>query len=291
MDASPCRDREPETPRAKALVEAANHQTDHVHSHMIISPAELGSWTATAVRELFWNGIVVLPWVWTVADAAEFRAHLQRQPCYTAHVVKHSTGKAMTWGEAREHEMICHPMRATVTAPGFMEYVLPLTAVAEKVFGEPARLFSCNSFWTRPGKDADNPHVQEWHRDRDDRKFLALFMYGTDVRTKDDGWHEFALRTNKNNDNQNRTPYPTETIRNITGPAGTFFLADSSGLHIGRKPKHGERLLSWARWCVSERPYSYVFDELAPIPGSFVPCEKPNEALQQATSLVVDWTR
>ena len=258
---------------------------------MIIPPAELSAWAATAVRELYWNGIIILPWVWPRAEIEEFREHLKRQPCYTAHVVKHSTHKAMAWDEAREHEIICHPMQATVTAPHFVDFVLPLTAIAEQFFGEPARLFSCNSFWTRPGKDADNPNVQVWHRDRDDRKFLALFMYGTDVLSEPDGWHEFALRTNKTNDGMNRDPYSHEPVQTITGPAGTFFLADSSGLHRGLKPRHGERLLSWARWCVSERPYSYSFDELAPVPASAIPCERPDAALQRQTSLVIDWAK
>lgn len=256
---------------------------------MIIPPAELSAWLPTAVRTLYWDGIVRLPWTWTRYEALQFRLYLRNYDCFNSHVLVHSDKTPRKFDDSFGEELLCHRMETTVTAPGFMEFILPLTEVAEQLFGEPAKLFSCNSFWTRPGKQPNSPHIQEWHRDRDDRKFLALFMYGTDVLEDGAGPHLFAKGTHRKIEETNREPTADEPIERIYGPAGTFFFSASYGLHMGLKPRSHERLLSWARWCVSDEPYSYKFDGLKPIPASHIPCEKPTDALQDKTKLVIDW--
>ena len=149
-------------------------------------------------------------------------------------------------------------------------------------------MYSLNAFWSRPGNADDNPDIQKWHRDRDDTKFLALFMLATSVAIEKQGAHLYAKGTHRHGDTGNHAPRG-EPIERITGPAGTCWLADPSGLHVGLKPRMGERLLAWARWGVSYKPRSYGWDQLEPVPASRIGVFLPTQAIAESTSLIVDW--
>ena len=107
-------------------------------------------------------------------------------------------------------------------------------------------------FWTRPGTAAIRADIQDFHRDADDDRFLAMFFYLNDVLNDDAGPHDLIG--------------PDGVCRTVVGPAGTVFLADTSLPHRGRKPTSGERGMAWYRYGVSDRPAANVWDKIEPVP-------------------------
>ncbi len=87
-----------------------------------------------------------------------------------------------------------------------------------------------------------------------------MFVYGTDVLCEEDGPHRFVLGSH------DESTIGAHVAPPVLGPAGTTFLADTRGLHMGVKPTSTEpRLIVWARYGVSERPWAYGQDQLAPV--------------------------
>ena len=248
---------------------------------MIIPPSELAAWKDQALKALYWDGVVSLPWVWPANEIVEYQNYMRSRPLYNAHVMAKSDGVPRKLGEA---ETLSYDMADTVAAPHFFEFAVQFTDIVEEYLGSTPHMYSLNAFWTKPGSSALNPDIQMWHRDRDDTKFLALFMYGTDQI--DDGLHHYVKDSHRQNDGQHRPPLPHEEVVSMAGPAGTLFFEDASGLHMGDKPNKDARLLAWARWCVSSRPQSYDWDNLRPVKiGSY----RPSQKIMESTRLVVDW--
>lgn len=78
------------------------------------------------------------------------------------------------------------------------------------------------------------------------------------------------------------------STRTVYGPPGTAFLADTRGLHMGERPTTGPRLLLWARWGVSERPWAYDNDQTVPVDRATLGDRYPNDSrLRELVSLVV----
>ena len=262
---------------------------------MLVPPSELSAWKDTALKSLYWDGIVKLPWVWPESEVQEYVSYMKSRPMFNAHVKAKSDGVPRKWGEC---EVLSYDMADTVAAPHFFEFAIQFTDIVEAYLGSPPHMYSLNAFATFPGVKAPNPDIQLWHRDRDDTKFIALFLYGSDVNSDSFGPHMFAKGSHRNNDGGHHPP--TEPVDIIYGRAGTAFLEDPSGLHLGVKPREGERLLAWARWCVSEMPQSYQWDALKPVSWTtfVLPCldgqfrRDPipiTPATRESTKLVVDW--
>lgn len=104
-----------------------------------------------------------------------------------------------------------------------------------------------------PDKDA----AQEYHWDLERIRWIRFFIYLTDVTTTT-GPHCFVKGTHKTNgiarkyldqgygrfsDESVITEYGINNIMEFTGIKGTIIAEDSRGLHKGKVPLHGERLL------------------------------------------------
>ena len=83
-------------------------------------------------------------------------------------------------------------------------------------------------------------HTQKIHRDGDDYKFLAFFVFLTDI-DENNGPHIFYPRT------QNGSDDLSEKVV-ITGKAGTAVLADTFAWHHGAPLKEGKRMLMYNRF-------------------------------------------
>jgi hypothetical protein len=197
------------------------------------------------------------------AALAAITDHLAKAPVFDAHVWALSSRAAHTLDEGLE--TACSTMETVATAPGMLDLVDQFTPLAEAYFGEPALLYSLNAFWTAPGPSVPNSNIQSWHRDRDDRKFLVMFIYGSDVLAPEDGTHLYA-RGSHRDDSANGGE-----VVEVRGQAGTIFFADTSGRHFGLKPTRGRRMMLWARWGVTDPPPVYLHDELAPVARVKVP--------------------
>lgn len=163
-----------------------------------------------------------------------------------------------------------------------IEWALDYTEIARRYLKAEPKLYSVNAFWSRPSLDPPMQDLQTWHRDHDDERFIALFMYGTDVIGDPYGPHCFKLGSHRAEIDE--TKYKTAKI---FGAAGTAFLADTKGLHLGIKPQIGYRLLLWARWCVNDKPWAYINDKLEPVDRALLGSRYPTDPVLQETIRMV----
>jgi hypothetical protein len=109
-------------------------------------------------------------------------------------------------------------------------------------------------WWTAPHAGDDlSVAAQLFHSDRDRLSFVKAFAYLTDVGP-DQGPHVYVLGSHHDrpltlradrrySDEEVAAHYPAESHLAVEGPAGTVFLADTRGLHRGRPPRSGHRLV------------------------------------------------
>jgi len=210
-----------------------------------------------------------------MAGAKGMLAFLETRQTYHGHVkgasvAAHQPGNSTCWAP-----------EDVLRAPGFFEFVMALTPVVRRYLSAEPLLYSVNAFTTYPLNGPMNPDIQMWHRDRDDVRFLALFVYLTDVPTMAAGAHLFQAGT------QDSLKNGGPTVQVLGGP-GTAFLANTSGLHMGVRPTARPRTMAWARWCITDPPASYVWDKQAPCDRGVLGDRFPSdETLQSSIRLVV----
>lgn len=208
-----------------------------------------------------------------MVGASEMLAYLQTRPQYHGHVkgasvAPHQPGNSTCWAP-----------EDVLRAPHFVEFVTGFTALAGEYLGQPPLLYSVNAFTTYPVSGPMNPDIQDWHRDKDDVKFVALFVYLTDVLSRNDGAHLFKSGSHVG------AGGPAQMV---LGAAGTAFVADTRGLHMGVRPTTCPRTIAWARWCVTDPPASYLWDQQQPCSKDVLGARYPSDAgLQASMRLVV----
>jgi hypothetical protein len=145
----------------------------------------------------------------------------------------------------------------------FVRFALqsPILQVANAYFGCWAKLRFYNVWRNFPTETAPQ-RSQLWHRDREDRAILKMFVYLTDVDrgagplTYAPGTHakgpirqeaDSFLETNRKNprstDEQMAAVVPAEKWITAVGPRGTIVFADTHGYHKGGWVRDQERLL------------------------------------------------
>lgn len=193
----------------------------------------------------------------TPEELEQTRAFLLSREVYVdAHVPQTARNRGADVRVRRElatgSECVCVHTDDAIAAPHLLERGLEhLDLASEYLSRDPAVAYSANAFWTRPGSAALRDDIQSFHCDQDDVRFLAMFVYLTDVLTDDDGPQDLEG--------------PDGTRRTIYGAAGTVFLADTMRPHRGRKPVAGERGIYWWRWGVSDRPAANEWDKIEPM--------------------------
>jgi hypothetical protein len=199
--------------------------------------------------------------------------HLRASPRYACHVERDR--QPYTGGDVS-----CWAMETLVAAPYFFEWALSFQEIAAAYLGTFPRLYSVNAFETYPSLSRLNPDIQEFHHDKDDTRFVAVFLYLTDVLTPEDGPHEYQRGTHLGLGNRG--------LAAIYGPRGTAFLSDGRGQHRGLRPTQRPRAIAWARWGVSNPPAAYVWDRMAPVSRAVLGDRYPVDAsVQESIRLVV----
>ena len=217
------------------------------------------------------KGIVNLPALPGAKDMATFLSYCQT---YHGHV------KGASVAPRGAGNSTCWAPEDLLKAPGFFEYAMGFTDLARAYLGQEPVLYSVNAFTTYPISGPMNPDIQEWHRDKDDSKFLALFVYLTDVLAENDGAHLYKLGTHNG-----AKDGPVSTV---LGRVGTAFIADGRGLHMGIRPTSHPRTIAWARWGVSDPPASYVWDRQSPVSRYVMGDRYPTDpVIQKLVRLVV----
>lgn len=220
-------------------------------------------------------------------------SHLMANDVANAHVWAKKNQEPLILPTAlamREWPAMCHTMECIVTAPHFFAEALKTYDIAKAYFGEEPLLYSMNAFWTQPTVNGHVYHdTHGWHRDGDDRKQLVLFLFGTNVLDLSNGGHQYQVGSHRRGDGElgyHHGSPPGEVVRDITGQAGTMFMEDTGGLHMGHRPNQA-RCIMWARWGVTDAPDSYKWDQLSPVPKEKVRDYPTDEVLQHAVRLVV----
>lgn len=216
------------------------------------------------------DGIASAPGL-SISQIDDMWAWLRDRPRYAGHVKRE--GRAYTG-----QPISCWDMQDLILAPHFWEWALSFSSYAEAYLGERSLLYSLNVFESVPSDMPPHPGIEVFHRDYDDIRFIALFLYLTDIHPGD-GSHLYQCGTQ---DGGKET-----RIVEICGGRGTAFFADTRGLHCGRRPTTGPRRLAWARWGVSDPPASYMRDQLQPIPRERLAHRYPSDpGMQRCVQLV-----
>jgi hypothetical protein len=152
----------------------------------------------------------------------------------------------------RNWPVMAHRDEDVRIAPHYMDFVEGFRCLAEDYFEgreKPSFLCSAHAFWMQPAGH-DYPVTHDWHRDPPPRHQFTMFIFGTDVLKLEDGAHAYECGSHNTPDhNESYTGYkPTKMVETICGPAGTAFVVDTHGLHMGYRPNHSPRLLIVARW-------------------------------------------
>jgi hypothetical protein len=236
----------------------------------------------TIASEVVRAGIAVIPRTMPTEQVIEFNNHLSGRPLWDGHVQAKSGGRG---GDPASSQSTCWAMEDVILAPHFLEFAIELFPIAREILSGAALLYSLNAFTTYPREGPTSPDIQEFHRDYDDSKFVALFLLCSDVDSVEDGSHQFVPGSHSDPDGRG---VDGREVVNITGPAGTAFLAATRGLHRGVRPCRRPRTLAWARWGVSDPPASYGWDRLSPVPSEKLGARYPADpGLQESLRLVI----
>lgn len=134
-------------------------------------------------------------------------------------------------------------------------------AVLSNAFGCRPLISYMQAWWSFPAGETAQ-EAENFHRDYDDFKFAKLFLYLTDVDGQS-GPHAFVRGSQRSDELRQRVRYQEADVASafpdtsshlvLTGPAGTRFLEDTSGLHRGIPPLAAPRLIFQVLY--SLRPY------------------------------------
>jgi hypothetical protein len=229
-----------------------------------------GSGTAL-LKALRRDGIVSVPGLSTDHVDAIWE-DVRECPRYAGHVKREGQppdGRPIT----------CWDMHDLMLAPYFWEWAVSFTPLAAQYLCIAPLLYSMNLFESTPSDWDPHPGIEAFHRDYDDTRFLALFLYLTDVYPGD-GSHVYQCGTADGG--------PMTRTEEVCGPRGTAFIADTRGFHRGLRPTSGPRRMAWARWGVTDPPASYLRDRLQPLPRARLGYRYPTDPeLQRLVRLVV----
>jgi len=191
-------------------------------------------------------------------------------------------------GERYSREQVPSTLRIAAVAPEDYEKIPSFIRMANDPYavsivanylGAVPTISYVSSWISRPSDNALN--AQLFHIDRHDFKFLKLFVYLTDV-TPSTGPHTFVRGSHNSDrirekimqivDHNKKTEvikalsqvrlsddfifglFGVTDVVNITGPASTQFLADTSGFHRGLVPRVGDRELFQAAYVLAQNP-------------------------------------
>jgi hypothetical protein len=196
------------------------------------------------------RGYLEFPNFLSKPEVEELKNHLCNHAGYNAHVVRNSDKVLRnisgdypfnTLGYSGDVMLESSLVLKKMTDP----YILSLVASYLECF---PTLYNLSSWWHF--FNSEKYPTQKIHRDHDDFKFLAFFVYLTDVdeKTGPTVYYPGSHKDNNSTDAYN-TPAPSHSKPTLlTGKAGTAFLADTFALHHGLPLEEGSRLVCWWRY-------------------------------------------
>jgi len=194
------------------------------------------------------NGYIVFKNFFSEKQCEKIKEFLIKQPGYNAHVPIYSDGVLRKLSENYEFNTLSYSPNYLLDIPEILEKITDpsLVSLAQSYLDCFPTLYSLNSWW-HIYKDQVYG-TQNNHRDHDDFKFLALFIYLTDV-DETNGPHVFYPKTQDGSETNNSI--------SIIGKAGTAILADTFATHRGQPLQQGSRLVCWWRYGLSINSMHY----------------------------------
>ena len=204
-----------------------------------------------ALAALHRDGIYVFPQRLDPAICVELRAFADTTPAHLVPTGGRAVFDASTPRAPRyqflEPALLRSPaVRRVMADPGFL-------ALAARYLETVPINDVVTMWWSAPFGAASSEAAQLFHFDMDRLRFLKLFVYLTDVDTET-GPHVYVrgshrdkpaalYRDRRFTDDEVAAAFPSDAIAEITGPAGTVFAADTSGIHKGMPLVRGSRLV------------------------------------------------
>jgi hypothetical protein len=217
------------------------------------------NWHQSLVTEGITPPLPALPDGWV----EEMRAYFQTETCidpYRKHL------GAFLWDAvpSPETNMGYFSVEQTLKCPRVLEIFNDprVLEAAELYLGCKPMLDNVGSWWSYGDRPVAKG-TQRYHRDFDSIRGFKLFVYLTDV-DETSGPHVFMKGSHTSprldtgaaqSDEAVRTAFGAGNELHVTGPAGTWFLADTFGFHKGALPLTGKRLILVAQYNVNRTPH------------------------------------
>jgi hypothetical protein len=134
--------------------------------------------------------------------------------------------------------------------------------IATEYLGQPVIQDQTALWWTTPQRRQDaDLNAQTFHQDRDRLSFLKFFIYLTDVAVEN-GPHMYIRGTHRKTprslrsdgrktDESVRTAGLWDRVAELIGAGGTMLAVDTAGLHKGKPPISGDRLVLQVEFATS----------------------------------------
>jgi hypothetical protein len=245
---------------------------------------EIDTYLEPGLETLFTDSVIVHPMKLEAEKVAEVRRHLEGQTVHKGFHVYYSDRKQCTLEEASKSSPFAgYTMDQLMRTPHLIDFFNSPAIVdfVEMALGCVPTLYSINAWWSFPATTPTGHGAQYFHRDDDDWRFITLFLYLTDV-DEGAGPHQIVkgshtlkgmgalidqARARGEKDvpldalasfsdaNYFGGPFSAAcerlfkgSIADITGSAGTIFMANTVAIHRGLMPLKKPRLVAWARY-------------------------------------------
>ena len=182
-----------------------------------------------------------------IKSIAEFTEHLKGYKFHTPNRAFDRTPKKFT--DDLDWNVCSYKMNHLMHNPQILKLITrpEIVATIQEYLGCLPTITSVSAWWSKyTGEDF---HTQKIHRDYDDFKFIAFFIYLTDT-DENNGPHVYYSNTHNGSDDMSEKKI-------ITGKAGTAIFGDTFALHHGSPLNEGKRLLFWSRYCLHKNNNFY----------------------------------
>ena len=185
------------------------------------------------------DGYVIFNNFLSQEECETIKNNLIEQGGYNTHVPVYSDRVLRKFSPDYPFNTLSYPPSALLNIPLILKKITDPTimSLAQSYLDCFATLYSLNSWWHIYKNQVYG--TQSNHRDHDDFRFLALFIYLTDV-DETNGPHVFYPKTQDGSESNDSIT--------ITGKAGTAILADTFATHRGQPLEQGTRLVCWWRY-------------------------------------------
>lgn len=185
------------------------------------------------------NGYITISDFLSPQEIEHILAITKKVPGYNSHVPVYSDGVARYYTKDYEFNTLSYSPDIFIQDEVILKKITHpyLLSLAQGYLNCFPTMYSLNCWWHK--YSSSTYLTQKTHRDHDDFRFLAFFIYLTDI-DENNGPHVFYPKTHDGTDRQDQVV--------ITGKAGTAILADTYALHRGQPLINGERLLIWWRY-------------------------------------------